>query len=69
MNQTSIRKIEEYLVQLPDSTESQVIHFLDYLNYKNHVDSDALYLDEIEAMEEFKKDSKTYSWEDIKNEL
>lgn len=69
MKQTKIRKIEQYLSKLPDSTENQVIAFLGYLNYMNNIDIDYPYPDELAALKAFEKDPKTYSWDKVKEEL
>lgn len=70
MQKTNIKRIEKYLSKLPDSAGEQVIAFVSYLNFMKNVDSDYPYPDEKAVIDLYRKaPQKTYSWNDIKDNL
>jgi hypothetical protein len=69
MKRTAIKKISNYLLELPDSCTKQVVDFVGYLNYMKKIDSDYPYPDEEEAFKRFEKNPKTLSWDKVKHRL
>jgi hypothetical protein len=70
MRQASIKTIENYLTNLPDSAMEQVITFVSYLNYLQDIDCGYPYPDERYSIDQYRNTPDTIlDWENVKDTI